>query len=531
MSEEFDDIICQKFAEKEFIFNEANWEKAEMKLDASIRLKKILWWSSIFFIGLVAGIILMYTLTHKNVDYGSNKNNLNKSIAANQINSKGIPISTTDETNSDYTLTVDNDNSSGAEKTEIQSNSIPQYKIITSTKIENKTEAPAYNNNKNKAGANAFIVSTISDNEEKSVNRKHQFDRLKNTNENNPSTHSTSGEGVSEKNNSSETLKNKKEKEKNLTRDALAGTSNNAVEKQVKKNTGKIKNKVTSNVTAKAISKNSVSIDSSLSNSESNDSVLTQNLKSLAIKDSLNDSIKVLTKIDSVKKSDSVSSKPKVDDYAPLGLDGLTAINLFEIEAGINGQLGWKYLTSTESRGVTPLLGVSFMHCYNQKWSFAVGLQYSRIAYLKTSKIGATTYSFGSNSYSTILTPRTLHYIGAPLYLHYHLDEKNVIFIGAGISFLLNNKIQVESNTNYIKYASLAPVSLKATSTVSKGYYNTMDASLAIGYRRKLSAHFSIASIAYFGMMDIKKDSFFGLTQFERNSGLKLLLSYTIFDF
>ena len=35
--EKYDELIRQKFAEKEFIFNEENWEKAEKILDLSKR--------------------------------------------------------------------------------------------------------------------------------------------------------------------------------------------------------------------------------------------------------------------------------------------------------------------------------------------------------------------------------------------------------------------------------------------------------------------------------------------------------------
>src|SRR3954468_16779447 len=118
MSEEFDDIIRQKFAEKEFIFNEANWEKAEMKMDAAKRFKKILWWSSIFSIGLIAGIFLMWFLiSNKHDDNKSiSGNNSARTIVNNQHNLSTPALTTnTDHTTSDLSTNSTNKETSSAQ--------------------------------------------------------------------------------------------------------------------------------------------------------------------------------------------------------------------------------------------------------------------------------------------------------------------------------------------------------------------------------------------------------------------------------
>src|ERR1035437_6693832 len=63
--ENFDELIRQKFAEKEFVFNEENWEKAEKKIDSTRRLNKIAKWSTIFIIGLFSGVFLTLVFVDK----------------------------------------------------------------------------------------------------------------------------------------------------------------------------------------------------------------------------------------------------------------------------------------------------------------------------------------------------------------------------------------------------------------------------------------------------------------------------------
>lgn len=59
---QFDELIRQKFAEKEFIFNEENWEKMENKIASERKIGRITLWSSIFSIGLISGIAISYLL-------------------------------------------------------------------------------------------------------------------------------------------------------------------------------------------------------------------------------------------------------------------------------------------------------------------------------------------------------------------------------------------------------------------------------------------------------------------------------------
>jgi hypothetical protein len=50
-----------------------------------------------------------------------------------------------------------------------------------------------------------------------------------------------------------------------------------------------------------------------------------------------------------------------------------------------------------------------------------------------------------------------------------------------------------------------------------------------MGYRRRLSEKFNIAAIANIGLLDIKKNLIFNENKRERNSGIKIIISYNLF--
>ena len=92
MSEEdkFDEIIRSRFSEKEFLFDEENWEKAEAMLDSGKRRKSAVKWSAIFLLGLFAGVALMFpfvgNINETNVNHVGQMSNRVKEIA--ELNSK-----------------------------------------------------------------------------------------------------------------------------------------------------------------------------------------------------------------------------------------------------------------------------------------------------------------------------------------------------------------------------------------------------------------------------------------------------------
>jgi hypothetical protein len=553
MSEEFDDIIRQKFAEKEFMFNEANWEKAEMKIDAARRMKKILLWGTLFSIGLITGICLMFAWgrdTHTDIA-NSSKTNLTEKIETNQ--------STTRTTSSSHLK------NNSADNTAISAdNEIAAHTDETTNKAEPTDAISSKNKNGNyKAEENTRLSNTSSTsggtNKTKKVSRS-----------NRGLTKNSTGKAVEESESlattkTATTLKKAKQKksnrssyvQKSTTGDAesssiasdmeSAGTASDKTISKTSKNAKANKKKIKTTPAQKdkaielanankknALTNADVAATDSTTATETQDSTLALQDK-LTAADSLNDSLKVLAVKDSIEKkiADSIKNvSTAANAEAALGLDGLASINLLSLDGGINGQVGWNYFDKREGRNVTPVLGVGITHFFNQKWSFNTGLHYSMISHLENYSTNSVAgYSFGSNVQVYSFRQRKLHYIGAPLLVQYHVNEKNAIFAGGSISYLFNNKIQVDAYQVYAVTSNAVQSYTAPTTNTYTGYYNIIDASVIMGYRRKIGAHFTVAPAFYFGLADIKKDTAFGLFQFERNSGFKLVLSYTIFDF
>src|ERR1700741_2983907 len=111
--ENFDDLLKSKLDEKEFTFNEANWDKAEKLIIETEKKRKRRIIGFIFFIGMLLGVCVM-------IPFISGKNNVEKKDLSNKkIDNKTVnevkPESEiegsnkTIKTNSDKKLTQENE--------------------------------------------------------------------------------------------------------------------------------------------------------------------------------------------------------------------------------------------------------------------------------------------------------------------------------------------------------------------------------------------------------------------------------------
>jgi hypothetical protein len=558
MSEEekYDDLIRQKFAEKEFMFSEANWEKAEAMIDSSRKAKKVFWWSAVFAVGLITGIFLMVPLIkNDSSQMNTGHTNLSDSLVADSL-SKSLQV---DETKADEKLTTGyysfvNDplkalpdgkpsSTDNNEATAEMSNGTGDLKTTIDASHDKSDEnQPIKNksNNTGEAGSKNAPPSKIGT----PLNTERNTQKKATASEGIPdlSQHATAASGL---------LTPIKKRTENKTRenekDIFASIPQKAVTKKAKTYTAKksdaskdeMKEVEGKEIESKENEANKKLVKKEESSANAADSTILENkpAEEIAAKiDALNDSVKQeeqkLAATDSIQKSDSAKVVAQEKAIAP-ALDGLASATFLSIDAGVNGQLGWKNNDAIEARGLTPVFGVGITHAFNQTWSFSSGLHYHGIGYLKgdSQTSNATTYDFGSTTTITTTKPRFLHYIALPLMIQFHLNDKNAILAGGSLSYLLNAKSKVEENTTYIRPIDTAFVSQNSSNDYYTKTFNPFDAAVSIGYRRKISSHFSIVAIADFGLLDIKRNSFFMKNTVERNSGLQLILSYNLFDF
>ncbi len=634
--ENFDDLIRQKFEEKEFVFNEENWEKAEKKIDSSRRLSKIFRWGTIFIIGLFSGIALTLLFVSKensggtkniseinhqqenkggsiikenlnavksisNLDSNSQKENTVSEmeaaagkVAAEKNSSKTNAAPITEKEKQDIDLSKKNLAENSLKEKAVSSNeriketaamakavreqnkiskkekSLTENKSILAKSETRKKDfqnqetaiksaASKLNKNNKEEKKSEKINLPVSLNQNLSSNKSSNLtpaltaeDKVKeNKTKIDTETKSDQQEINSQKNNAGAPLTQNEQKDKTGTHsneliqmkadDVKTGNETSAVKhpeiNSEKDGSAAALNKTgqpdqtaasTQNTTSQSLSvqKTEVKIDSLAAASK-------QAEVSIPVKD-----------LAKQKQDSALAAQNNLAAAATASAGGLASATYFSIEAGTNIEMGWNYTDASEARGFNPVLGIGITHYVNQKWSLYSGVQYGSIYYLKESGkvFSETAYSFGSVTTDKIIDAKSLHYAVLPIMLQFHINDKNTISIGGSVSYLLNSQSKVTTNTTTVTPMPLdstqtgnIPNPVNTTQTTVTGYYsnafNKWDASLAVGYRRRISQKFSVAAIANFGLLDVKNNTFFSQEKFERNIGLKIIISYNLFDF
>lgn len=587
--EKYEELIRQKFAEKEFIFNEENWEKAEKMIDSAKKSKMIFRWSSIFLIGVITGSCIVFCLNktdhpkpeaypknnksihvtdHKqHLQGGSIENNSYTEQSSSDASSSSAQIFSPipgNITTSNETRSVALHNEQKINNGDLPSESMSPYLSSNPTKkrqveahglFTNMDQATAAGmpQGKNKALADKNTVTGVATNkmEARSENQE-TTDSLSIDKQALTSKSRKRKSAMDKKNalltNTSSTAAKPMKGENNASGKNTATSTALALNKQPKSSGDRAENNKPGSKANASLIKGNLKKDNNPAKTEHSDSLdlstqnpgnsltTTENVKKGL--ESVTDSVKQEEKkeiaaTDSVTKADSaVAIKKALEPSLPV--DGLASGTLISIDAGAHAHLGWNYNDTIEARGVTPIAGIGITHFFNQKWSFYVGAQYNCIAYLNASvkNTSATTYSFGAKTVKTTVKPGILNYVVVPISVRYHFNERNAIFIGGTGGILINRKNEIEQITSYVMPTQTATSN---SSVPYEDYYsksfNRFDASVDVGYRRKLVSRFSITAMVNFGLSDVKSDAFFLRKMAERNSGLKLILSYNLFDF
>lgn len=476
---DFDKIIRSKFAEKEFIFNEANWEKAEQKLDANRKRGILIRRSVIFIIGLSIGILLMLPFI-----FNTQKESNNTIISR-------VNISTLSERSLEQTERIKpEDNSSFTSK---ESNTFP---IVA----KNKSEINPVDSIVADAPSSSPIHIPRTSNR---LSQKNIIELSKGTTTHTTSTPSTLPELThpldSLENNNSITQATKEEKKD------LPSESNDII--------------------------SPIDSSSALAKNSNYSSTLQQDTSSTPLIDwsVASDQTHVeKTKIDSshTSKADTILINP-IDSNKQPPADQEKSNNTltrFSLEFGADYTLGWNYGDISEANGLNPVFGISIHHHLNSNWSFLTGIHYGSITRLKACQkaFSYKTFDFGSTIIDTIVDTKRIYYARMPLQLVYNVNNNNSIGIGGLFSYLLNTASHVSINTN-----NTGPI-IKKELGYYAGAFKKWDAALALSYRRKISDKIGLAALSHIGLIDIKSDNFFSKQKFERNVGLIITLTYDL---
>jgi hypothetical protein len=502
--ENFDDILRSKLSEDKVEFNEANWDKAEALIIQADKKRKRRRIGFIFFIGLVLGVCLMIpfigskkeSLTNRDKKVNTKKNDVsieNNTKTENKESEKETVVSQKSNIPTNHNT---KDNKQAEDVSQTNENAV---KVYSETKPKEDKVVSANSSKKNTP--NNVVIPSVKK-EQKTVSTK-------------PSNNNTTNDTFVS--NSPKSKAPNKEKQKSRSEgvnsyNTLPNTRENetVLNKGVKNTASKQEQVITKSENPKDVSK---TIDTTINVSAITNKSIVKDT-TIAVKDSI-----AKTKPDTVKPVAKETSQETKNE-------SLKQTTIFSIDAGANYTLGWKYNTTKEATGFNAVLGASVMHYFTVKWSVLVGLQYNSLAHLSYSSYSGsnTQLGFGYTTSYTTITPKMLYYMAIPVKLQYHLNKNNSISAGVNVLHLLNASSTVST------YTQTDFTTSNHATTSKMGYMDglsTWDIQPAVAYRRRIHKGFSICAEAYYGLIDIKSNSFFGINKSERNSGFKLVLSYS----
>jgi hypothetical protein len=224
--------------------------------------------------------------------------------------------------------------------------------------------------------------------------------------------------------------------------------------------------------------------------------------------------------------SQEAESKMTVNDLGEIGKPKDLPV-LFSIEAGAGYLAGWKNPDGRDANGFNLVIGVNHFRHLTSKIAFSYGIQYTSTGNMSYSNhvTKVTRLKLGEESTVTVFTPVKAHYVVAPLRFSYNIDPMNTFGVGCNVAYLLTVESEVETFDQRFK--------VKGESVITKelGYtegFKEFDAQASVFYKRRLYPNLSVNTEFFYGLTDVKDNTFFNLNAFERNTGIKLTLVYNI---
>ncbi|HWY97809.1 MAG TPA: hypothetical protein VNY36_01880 [Bacteroidia bacterium] len=484
--EKFDDLLRSRLSEeRDFPFDETNWDKAEGMIARSEKRRRYGIIAAIFFAGIVVGSLIMLPFVHTtNISSTTltTPSPQQNTITANQnqdkthIQSGTIPASAN-------TTTVQQQPNQTAENNS----------ITTNKRVTNSQPIASLNTAESKLKKNATVQS--SDNSSTAKHHKHLHVNADSTQQ------YSYVRPVSKKTKKIRTLND-------------VANNNAAITKIRRQEYNNTKGSNSSKPTNPVEQNTSPTIHTTSTNTQANDtSNKTQPIALTANPVTKNDSGKTI-----MPPANTITQQQPQQDAKYIH-------TLLSIDAGAGYSLGWQKEGATQGSGGSPILGLSVTHYFSTNISARIGLQYNSFANLNTLySVSSSQYDFGSTNSVTSITLKTLYYAALPIQFQYNISNNDIIGVGANVLYLIN------SNSNVVSYSQNYFGTSGYTSADKIGYMdgiNNLDAQLTLAYRRKIN-RFTISVEGYYGLLDIENNSFFNNNVFERNSGLRAILSFDI---
>ena len=499
MSEDknLEDILKSKFSESDFLFDEENWAKAEVMIDAMRKKEKRRRFGIIFFFATIIGLLVWMPFVwmdfkSEKANVQKNQNSTNSLAEVNNSNGKNVivlqPLSTKQsneiiDSASDQKSKLQEENSSNRNeikkgfnaKSNLNSaETIPNSKSILVTDKTNSEKNT--NKSKNKTDLNSIVSPSKSNPKIKKENKKVDEPQDIDVSE----IETPSSEQMNKENKSLEFVKQMDANQE------LPPTLTNSSE---------------------ATSGIAVSIASNITPDTSLQQVPMSN------KDSAN-LVKTVPEKDTAKSL--LNSQMEVKDTIPKSINSW----ILSLDAGINAFL-------SGGNGISPIGGINILKPINEKWEIGSGLNYTYIpTYTGVSTFTTDTkYDFGSSFTLTEIVTTKLHYVTIPLFIKHNFNQKNSILFGADFYYLFNSTNMV--TTYESTYAGIQ----NKTTKKSSGYFNGFtpyDVGVIAGYRRRLFENFGVTIKVNYGILNLQKQGSISGSNLHNNISGQLMVTYSL---
>jgi hypothetical protein len=509
--EKFNDLLRSKLNEREFFFDELNWDKAEQAIVKEETRKKRKRFLLIFLGGFILGAAIMFPLSSM-LTSGNKQNSSTTHSAPVAINDDKTSTSANNIITTPAASTV---NSSQGPTTTSPSEPTSNNATALIADKAKSGDKKAAKHKKAKSADNpdtyAYVRPASERKHKKPVENPYIDELPDNLKPKNATTQSSDNNNQNQQSLNNSTTKNKADKNTSVT-DNNKGSVNSSGQQNLSTNNYSSQNNNT------PVSANAKASKDSSNGLQTNKSPVQAQSKTDSNK------LSVLAPVNSPTQNKNFVTRD--DKTADVPKPVFKPTNSISIDAGAGYSLGWKNENSKGGNGISPLIGVRLNHSFSKKISLGVGVRYYGLTNLNSPYSSTdVSYNFGVNSSVVTVSPQMLHYLAIPVELQYHFGLSNTICLGGNLLYLVNTSSTV---TTYTQNGLETPSSQKKTAWGYIDGFNQFDAQMVIAYRRRLFGAFSASAEAYYGLMDVENNSFFLSSTFERNSGLRLVLSYDI---
>lgn len=205
--------------------------------------------------------------------------------------------------------------------------------------------------------------------------------------------------------------------------------------------------------------------------------------------------------------------------------------NIFSVYAGGTYSFGWVASNdlatkATQGNGITPWAGINYTHYFTAHISASLGIGYAEITGLNSQYTSSVIqYGFGSSENATTVTPQRIYYMAFPFKVQYDIDSKNLF--GIGCNYLL----MMTTYSVLTTYKETDFTTVSSTSEKQNGYtqgFSNSDWQLTFSYTRMLMSRLGITAEYYRDLDYIENNTILNLNQSRINSGFRMVLSYQI---